>query len=662
MKIKLLQGVDDGDVMKKILLEMMDRTGAEFCAYYSGGKDPYLHILLASRELSARIPEIKAKLIKSHQMFSNGLTDNGECLEKIYLKSNDNNIAYLVGESKIKSYFLVPVMSDLHVAGTLFLGSIRDDAFVREDIEYFRDMADREDSRRPVVYRLGGQLGILDKLVRELTIPCALISHNGFILSSNSEFASLFDLGDEPAESIRSLDDKTLFHFSGIWNEFELIGADIKSRELCATESSDRCLSVDMIHLRELSKDVGGLLLVRDISGHKREELEREEILAVTAHELRTPMAALRNSLKIIADSQSGRYPGRDREEKEIKTEDRFIQTAIRTIDRLNLLVNGLVDSSSIRLNDHPVEAVLTDTKSFLEEASRIFLSSMEKKGISFSIDVEEKVKTLVFDPMMIEQVIQNLLSNSLKYVPSGGSVSIRVRSVEKDNERFDCGLIDRPGYAEIRMIDTGPGIPEEVILELNRENIDGYGKRSPVRGLGLYIARRIISRHGGSLRFEDLESDGSTISMTIPADRKTGEAVRSINAARSQIDESISRGYHPVVYYMYKETDECWFDLTDLMTIQPDIYPVQGNINDRGLFLWPVDRNTALAMTLNGNSQDDPLFFIPGSKGGLRIIDDGVAGRVRIGWSVFPVDGLKSDDLINNAVKVKVHEVAEID
>jgi len=164
MKGRLFSGAEDDIIMKQVLAEMAERAGAEFCAYYSAEADINLHILLASRELSVRIPEIKSKLIKTFRMYSNRSNEKKSCREKIYLKSDENNIAYLVGDSKIKSYFLVPVISDLKVRGTLLLGSIRDDAFVREDIEYFKNMTDREDSGGPVVYRMGGQLGILMRL------------------------------------------------------------------------------------------------------------------------------------------------------------------------------------------------------------------------------------------------------------------------------------------------------------------------------------------------------------------------------------------------------------------------------------------------------------------------------------------------------------------
>ncbi|MBN2185566.1 MAG: HAMP domain-containing histidine kinase [Candidatus Krumholzibacteriota bacterium] len=664
IKEKFLKGTGNSLLMKETLLGMMDRTGAEFCAYYSESGEINLHILLASRELSVRIPDIREKLIKTNMMFSNSKGEESPCRDRVYLKSGESNISYLIGNSEIKSYFLVPVISGLRVSGTLFFGSIRSDAFLREDIEYIKNLADREDSEKPVIYRMGGQLDILGSLVDQLTIPCALISHDGYILSSNLEFSSLLKLSDEPHERISSLDEMTPFYFSGIWNEFQLIGADIKDRELYSAESNDSCLSVDMIHLHNLSKETGSLLLIRDISEKMVRESEREEILAVTAHELRTPMTALKNSLKIIAESRSESIQTGGTEKMVLSGEGRFFDIAIRTIDRLNLLVNGLVDTSSVRKYDHSVLTVETDTRHFLEDASRLFTASMEKKDISFTIEVEKNASRLVFDQMMMEQVIQNLLSNSLKYVPSGGSIALIASSSEDLFARYDdafYGLIKDPRFAEIVIADSGPGIPDEVSSIFSVAGNDSLKSKNPVRGLGLYIANKIITMHGGSLHFENPGYKGSSISIRIPADRETGDAARSIGSVCGQIDSSISKGYHPVVYSMFKETDGCWFDIAAEWKVRPDISPLPGSVKDRGIYLWPVNRDAALAMTLDKRSQDNPLFFMNKSRGGLSLVEDDPSDHIVIGWSVFPIDGKISGELIRNAATVKIHKKVEI-
>ncbi len=665
LKIELLEAARDEVMMRNVLLRMMEKTGAEFCAYYTEDTEGHLHVMLDSGELSIRISRIREKLVNTYHMFSNAPFRNDICREKVYLRSKEKNIAYLVGNSKIESYFLVPVTFDSRVCGTLFFGSVRDDAFVRENIEYFRDMAGDGKSSIPVVYRLSGELGILEKLVDRIPIACALISREGKILSSNAAFLSILKIDRDIPEELVEVDNIIPFRFSGIWSEFQLLGRNILGRELFSTDSPDSCLSIDLVHLDNLSKETGSLIMIRDVSDLLEKENASDEIMAIVAHEFRTPMTALRNSLKIMLDSGTGQVSATgNRGGKRGPGAVKFIHTAIRTIDRLNILANGLVDSSSIRLDDRTILPEDVRVKSFIEDASRLFFASIEKRNIDFRINVEHSVSTLTFDSQMMEQVIQNLLSNSLKHVVYGGNILIEVVPLDKlSGESIDvgCGFIDDGRFAEIRVRDSGPGFSEEILTFVNNPGKRQATRGKKVRGLGLYIVDKLIRVHGGRFFTGKSGGSGGSVHIQIPADRRTGEALRAVNSVRGHVERLISRGFSPLLYHFSKETGNCWLEIVEDWKIQPRIYPGPDGIRETGLYFWPVTEKFALALTLEPRSKDDPMFFINHGKGPLRLLDGKGTSQVTIGWTTYPTGGGTFTELLKNAVGKTIQETVKV-
>lgn len=245
--------------------------------------------------------------------------------------------------------------------------------------------------------------------------------------------------------------------------------------------------------LMQASTLLGGAVhlagLVRELEAQRAIALQasrlKSEFLANTSHELRTPLTSILGFLRLILDG-SVPEPARQRE---------FLEIAYQSAERLLTIINDVLDLAKIeagRLEVHPAEVQVAP---LVADVERLFRHQMRNKGIEFEVSSVPPDATVWADPDRLRQILNNLLSNALKFTPRGGRIALRIRR-EDDVVAF-----------EVR--DTGTGIaPEE--LERVFESfyqVDGSTTREAGgTGLGLTISRRLAEMMGGSL---ELESEG---------------------------------------------------------------------------------------------------------------------------------------------------------
>ncbi|MBU8923396.1 MAG: GAF domain-containing sensor histidine kinase [Bacteroidales bacterium] len=654
LKIDLLESSRDESSMKNVLVRMMEIAGAEFCAYYSSNGEECLHALLDSRELSLRVPEIREKLKTTYDMFANNRVPQSLAREKVYYKSIHNNISYLVGNSRIESYFIVPVIFDTKVRGVLFFGSVREDAFVRETISFFNSMAGEGKSGTPMMYMLSGELNVIGKIIGQIPVACAMISPEGRLVAANDNFFKVLGIDGAAPETLGELDGITPFNINGIWSEFRIAGL-LKSRKIKADKGKNGYLSVDWVKLENVYAEAGSIILIRDVSIEKEKDRSTEEMLATVAHELRTPLTGLKNSLRLLSDSYEGesdadRYKGQPVSQREKK----FVGTAIRTVDRLNLLVDGLVRTSSIRKTNRQAIFRNVPADRFIEDSITIFRSSFNSRKIELDLDISSEINSLYIDPDMMEQVIQNIISNSLKHVPYEGRIGIVVRMNEDPAESLRPEAIREhiPSmkFVTVRIEDSGPGLPDGVVERVNRAEKYDNNNTHPVRGLGLMIASRLVKLHGGILSAREVQGNGGTLDITIPADRKTNEAVLAVANARAVFDDTILRGDLPILSVLVNDNRNCWVDMISEWEVSPTINPAAEEVGTDDICIWPVSENLAL------------MLFSEKSSLTVDRKRESVHGRLSLvcnkdnccfGTAAYPEDGRKFADILERSVEM---------
>ncbi len=604
--------------MEKLLRSMMDRTQAEFCAFYTEREKELLYLVVESRELSPRIAEIREKLRKTYRMFTNEPGPDVEPLERISFKREGANVTYLLGNSKIESYFLIPVLFDSRVRGVLYFGSVRKEAFGRNEIADLRNLADEGDAKVPLIFRVGGEKEILEQILDALPEGAALVSSAGAVVCANATFSEALQLSGSVPESLAELAKASPFNLRGVWEEFRILKRNLIDRELAGVCVPERYLAVTWIRLDRLSEDVESIVLLRDVTVRREHDERREEMMATVAHELRTPLTALKNSLAILAHQHAaaafceipdggaaGAAGAAVASERAALPpgvpSDTFFKNALRTVNRLGRLVDGLIDVSEARVDERPLKLEAVEARQFLEDASMLFAEPLRLKGIGFAVRVDRAVARLILDRDRVEQVIQNLLANSIKHVPSGGEITISVAPCRAPSVAIvPDDLVEHVGgmrFVDLCVKDTGSGIPREVAERVNPEAGFPELPARASKGLGLFIARRLVRMHGGSLAIEGSMAEGSMVHLYLPADERTARIVRRYRLVEASVDEMMARGLAPVVYCVRKGPSEGWDEVARRWNPPAALDPPHVDLYEHPIILWSLADEFALTI-----------------------------------------------------------------
>jgi PAS domain S-box-containing protein len=238
-------------------------------------------------------------------------------------------------------------------------------------------------------------------------------------------------------------------------------------------DSNDLAAAEDLTHRAVIAIENANLL-----AALKESDRRKDEFLAMLAHELRNPLAPIRNSVQILR--------GRDLTLSQRRWATEVID---RQVHQMTRLVDDLLDISritrgKIELRKERVE--LADVLINAVEASRPLI---EKWGHELTVSVADEPIVLYADPARLAQVFQNLLNNAAKYMDQGGHIWV---SAERQDDR-----------AVVRVLDTGIGIPPEMlprIFDMFTQVDHSLDRAEGGLGLGLTLVQRLVEMHGGSV------------------------------------------------------------------------------------------------------------------------------------------------------------------
>lgn len=247
--------------------------------------------------------------------------------------------------------------------------------------------------------------------------------------------------------------------------------------------------------IKEESVVAGIVLTFRDIAQRKEVDRMKDEFVSVASHELRTPLTSIQGALGLIAGGVFGALPD---------GADEMIRTALRNAERLGRLVNDLLDLDRMRAGQATIQRREVDIAELVKQAAEVMGPLAESGGVGLELEVAPCV--VAADADRILQVLTNLISNAVKFSPSGQTVRIAT-------ERRGAELI-------VRVIDHGRGIPADKLDEVFERFQQVNAADARVRGgsgLGLAIAREIVEQHGGRIWAESAPGAGSTFLLTLP-------------------------------------------------------------------------------------------------------------------------------------------------
>jgi signal transduction histidine kinase len=241
-----------------------------------------------------------------------------------------------------------------------------------------------------------------------------------------------------------------------------------------------------------------------------RQQAERgkDEFLSTASHELKTPLTALGLAAQLI-DRVLAQPPPLD--EARLL---RHIRTIQDQVSRMSRLINDLLDTARMDAGRLTLKASPINLVALARDAADRQRDALQEEGRDrVSVQADRPSIVVQGDPVRLGQVLTNLLSNAVKYSPAGGPV--------------DVMLTASPDLATIEVVDHGIGIPEEEradVFSPFRRASTAVAAAIEGTGLGLYITRRIVEAHGGSIRLVETPGGGSTFEVTLPLAEVTGD------------------------------------------------------------------------------------------------------------------------------------------
>ena len=219
----------------------------------------------------------------------------------------------------------------------------------------------------------------------------------------------------------------------------------------------------------------------------------KSDFVSMVSHELKTPLTPMKTSAEFLLQN-----------DPDLNVRREMLELIVRNIDRQTRMVNDMLDISRIESGNMRFRKEMQDMDEIINSAIETMKKQSEDKKINITTDIPTDLFKINADKDKLIQVFINLLSNALKFTPSGGNVEIKANESEK--------------YVEVYVKDDGIGIPPDKIDKIFNKfyQIDSTSARLyGGSGLGLAITKSIVEGHGGTIRVESTPDEGSVFILT---------------------------------------------------------------------------------------------------------------------------------------------------
>lgn len=247
------------------------------------------------------------------------------------------------------------------------------------------------------------------------------------------------------------------------------------------------------------------VLLMQNVTSFKELELTKTNFFATVSHEFKTPLTSILMGASMLEGGHLGMLS---------KEQKKLVDTIVEDGERLSGFVNELLEVSRLESGKAIYTFEPCSISAIAEESIRQFTETALRENVTLINDVEEDLPLTLADYERITWVLNNLINNALKYTKSGDFITVDAKV--KGNRM------------EVSVKDTGDGIPPEYIDRIFDKfvQVKGHEIESRGTGLGLAVAKEIVTAHQGDIRVESELDAGSTFYFTLPlAGRNTGEA-----------------------------------------------------------------------------------------------------------------------------------------
>jgi signal transduction histidine kinase len=235
--------------------------------------------------------------------------------------------------------------------------------------------------------------------------------------------------------------------------------------------------------------------ILRNIDDLKQVDTLRRELIANVSHDLRSPLAIIHGYIETLLIKDEKLSP---------KERQHYLQIILNGSEKLKNLVSDLFELSKLEARQVELKKESFFINELMQDTVQQYQLAANEKQITMETDISTSVPMIVADLSLMERVIQNLVSNAVKYTPEKGSIHVEVK--KKD------------GMVEVEVRNTGEGIPQEDIPHI----FDRYYKASSQKagsgtGLGLAIVKKILDLHGIDIGVSSRPGDYTSFSFAVP-------------------------------------------------------------------------------------------------------------------------------------------------
>ena len=228
---------------------------------------------------------------------------------------------------------------------------------------------------------------------------------------------------------------------------------------------------------------------------------QKDELIGLVAHQLGTPVTAMKFNLELLQDGDFGKLS-----EEQLE----HVRSMYAASNHLSDLVSMILDVSRIQLGRVNIEKQELDLEELFKEIIDVVTPRSVEKGINFEIHLPTKWPKAMLDKRYTRMTIENLLTNAIKYTPKKGKVTLNVDFKE--------------GVLHCAVRDTGVGIPKadqgKIFGKMFRAS-NVRNSKTDGNGFGLFVAKGAVEAQGGKIWFTSEENEGTTFSMTVPLQDK---------------------------------------------------------------------------------------------------------------------------------------------
>lgn len=328
----------------------------------------------------------------------------------------------------------------------------------------------------------------LDTIFNYMAEGVVAIDRSGSIIHANPIALEILNLGNDFGEKKFNLGDINLGNIN--YNNINSLEGDV------ITEINLQVFKVKYAPFKNEKNNIGGLIVVfQDITHEHKLDNMRKEFVANVSHELKTPITTIKSYTETLME---------DDIDKDIR--DRFLTVIDSECDRMTRLVRDLLQLSNLdykKTNWKKVEIFLGETlKDIISKLDLV----IKEKGHKVILKIEEDIPSIIADKDGIEQVILNIISNSIKYTEENGQLEIKAYKEEEN--------------VVVSVKDNGIGIPENDLARIFERFYrveKGRSRDLGGTGLGLSIAKEIIEAHKGSIILNSAPNMGTEVIIKLP-------------------------------------------------------------------------------------------------------------------------------------------------